>query len=233
MKILSISFIAAVVAAVASTTTAAPVPLHARTLEQVNSFQRDIDSGSPNRDVDPQIYPRNGDIFTQTIADLKAAAEKNHNASELSRSVVLHLPDNYDKGYWEHWVTVHKDISAKLTAWAVILRNPQVMAVLRTPQGMAVLRNPLALMLLRTPQAIALRHNPQVMALLRTPQGMALLSNPEAMRLLRTPQAIALLRLCNPQALVSLIHEEAKKGIKKSFEAKGVLRVLRQNQSRS
>ena len=59
MKILSISFIAAVLAAVADSTAAAAAPLHARSLEQVNSFQRDVDiysRGSPNRDVNPQIY---------------------------------------------------------------------------------------------------------------------------------------------------------------------------------
>jgi len=62
MQLLSISYIAAALAAIAGSAMAAPVPFYARDLEQVDSFERNLDvnlrESCVERDVDVDLFTR-------------------------------------------------------------------------------------------------------------------------------------------------------------------------------
>ena len=92
MKLSSISLIVSALAAFSGSAVAAPAPLYARALEQVNSFERDLD-----------VYPRESwvavlerDIDVEPVDDLFARAQRHENpdrAAELLQSGVKHHTD--------------------------------------------------------------------------------------------------------------------------------------------
>jgi len=77
MKILSTSFIAAFLATIVGSATAAPAPLH-----KANSFQQDASIIDIYDDVDPQIYRRDN---AQLATKFGQAATATWDASEQER----------------------------------------------------------------------------------------------------------------------------------------------------
>jgi len=90
MKFSSISLIAAALSAIAGSTIAAPVPLWARALEQVNSFERDLDVYPPSR-KSVAILERNEpvDLFRRFTGKLPHQKHHNDLVIEIKEAATL------------------------------------------------------------------------------------------------------------------------------------------------
>ena len=90
MKFSSISLIAAALSAIAGSTIAAPVPLWARALEQVNSFERDLDVYPPSRKsvaiLERNVDAEPVDLFTRFTGKLPHQKHHNDLANEIEES---------------------------------------------------------------------------------------------------------------------------------------------------
>jgi len=98
MKFSSISLIAAALSAIAGSTIAAPVPLWARALEQVNSFERDLDVYPPSRKsvaiLERNVDAEPVDLFRRFTGKLPHQKHHNDFANEIEESAA-HVRKGY------------------------------------------------------------------------------------------------------------------------------------------
>lgn len=112
MKLSSISFIAAALAATAGNAVAVPRPLYTRSLEPVNSFQRDLDIHRREPGVAPTRYVEAG----KTV---RASASVHRQAAAMAEEASKKAPGSWTGRSKQKWI----EIGQQLTAPAMRLLN--------------------------------------------------------------------------------------------------------------